>query len=892
MSGALVLRGEAGVGKTALLKSTVGEAAGFSVIQIEGIESEMPLGYAALHRLLRPYMDRVERLPEPQRLALHSAFGLASRAPADRFLVSLAALTVLCDVACDAPLLVVVDDAQWLDYESVAALVFVARRLDADRIALIFAVRDTLDLVATFQGIPALHMHGLDEHFAIDLLATSVSVPVSYGVAKRITAATRGNPLALVELSGELTSAHLADQAPLPDPLPIGDLIQARFLRQVSQLPDDAQLLLLVAAAESAGDPDTLRRAADVLGLSSVAVERALDSGLLLIEPRIEFRHPLVRSAVYAGADAEHRRRVHRALAAVADVEQDADRRAMHMAAVALGPDEDLAAALERSAIQARARGGYIAESSFLVRAASLTPDPQAKAGRLLAAALAAFFAGNAAYSDSLLREALPDLTDPIERAQAQRLDGRLRLPLGQPQLGPALLLGAAKAFEPIDRRLCHQSLLDALQSSEASMHFTEGTTISEIAATALVSLRQQTTPAAPADIMLKGVAMRYGGSYLDAVPAMRDAVDIQSAMSFEELNRWTMLGPELAHDLWDEVKLRAMLERLEHAARVQGSLSALQVALLSLAAVEIRSGRFLAARERYAELHDVTLTINGTLEVYDLLDIELLAWQGDERTRTKAAELEAGGNAFCTGSIIVLGNLALSTFELGVGQYEKALAAARFVVDADSMGWSGQALAAVVEAAVRCGDDEACASALAQLTDRAEASGTPWALGLLERCRALTAEPPSAEFHYREALGWFARTALLAEVARTHLVYGEWLRRQKRRSEAREQLSQAYEMFDAMGARAFAERARVELLATGQRARARRPDTAYDLTSRELQIARLASQRATSREIASQLFISTNTVDYHLRKVFQKLGISSRRELAELLKEETGSRM
>jgi DNA-binding CsgD family transcriptional regulator len=889
LGGAVVLRGEAGIGKTALLNALVDAAGDLSAVRLEGVESEMQLGYAALHRLVRPYLYRLEHLPEPQRDALESAFGLTSLAPADRFMVGLAALSLLGDVAKDEPLLIVVDDAQWLDRESVAALVFVARRLHADGVALVFAVRESLEIGAVFQGVPELRINGLDEESARHLLTATVAAPVSYQVAGRIIAVTRGNPLALVELSSELTSDHLIEHAPLPDPLPIGELIEARFLRQVRQLPDETQTILLVAAADPVGDPDTLWRAAEALGLSAAAVAPASDSGLLVLEPRVEFRHPLVRSAVYGGATAADRRRVHHALAAVMDVERDPDRRALHMAAGALGPDEDLAAALEQSAAQARARGGYIAESSFLVRAASLTPDRQRKADRLLLAAHAAFLAGNAGYSESLLEEARPHLGGPFERAQAQRLDGRLRQPLGQSRLAPSLLLGAARAFGPIDRVLSHHSLIEAFVACGASLQFTEGTTEPEIAQTALESLSAQSTLTTKADLLLKGVALRHAGTYADAVPAMREAVRAYATMSFEELTRWTALGAPLANELWDEGGLRSTLERLAGAARALGALSALQVVLIGLAAIEVRAGLFMAARERYSELQDVSLAIGDYVEHYALFDVDLLSWQGDEQAPSKAAQLVEFGTAFRAAATIHYANLSLSIFDLAEGRYEKALAAAQSVVDADAMGYSCQALPTVVEAAMRCNDREAATGALACLTEQAIASGTSWGLGLVARCRALVADGSSAEALYEEALDHLGKTSWRTEVARTHLLFGEWLRRQRRRTEAREQLRRAYEMFDTMGARAFSERARVELLATGERARTRRVETAHDLTSRELQIARLAAQRATSREIAGQLFISANTVDYHLRKVFQKLGVNSRRDLSGVLLETEG---
>ena len=549
MSGALVLRGEAGIGKTALLNSMVEAAGDLSVVRLEGIESEMQLGYAALHRLLLPYLSRLEHLPEPQRDALQSAFGLTSLAPADRFLVGLAALSLLGDVAQVDPLLIVVDDAQWLDRESVATLVFVARRLHADRIALVFAARESLEIGAVFQGVPELGVRGLDDESARHLLTASVTAPVSYQVAGRIIAVTRGNPLALKELSSELTSDHLIEHALLPDPLPIGELIEARFLRQVRQLPDETQTILLVAAADPEGDPQTLRRAGEELGLSFTATEPAVDEGLLVVDPRIEFRHPLVRSAVYSGATTEERRCAHHALANVMDVELDPDRRALHMALGAVGPDEELAVALEQSATHARSRGGYAAETALLVRSANLTPDPQRRASRLLAAAHAASLAGNASHSASL-QQARPCLVDPIEKAQAQCLEGNHRHSLGEPHLGPSLLIGAARAFEPLDRGLSHYALLEAFVALGSAMHLTEGTTGVEVAQTALKSLSAQSTPTTAADRLLKGVALRYCGNYADAVPVMREAVRAQATMSPEEINRWQQ-GIVLAEDLW-----------------------------------------------------------------------------------------------------------------------------------------------------------------------------------------------------------------------------------------------------------------------------------------------------------------------------------------------------
>jgi DNA-binding CsgD family transcriptional regulator len=886
MSGAVVLRGEAGIGKTALLNATAEAAGDLSVMRLGGVESEMQLGYAALHRLLVPYLPRLANLPEPQRRALESAFGLSSMAPADQFMVGLASLSVLGDAARDDPLLILVDDAQWLDHESVSALVFVARRLHADPMAFVFAARETMETNAVFEGIPELRLAGLPEDSARRLLASSVAVPVNHQVAGRIVAITRGNPLALLELSGELSSDHLMDRAPLPDPLPIGQLIEARFLRQVRLLPAETQMILLVAAANPDADPDTLWRAAEVLGIPGSAVEPAETDGLLALNPRVEFRHPLVRSAVYGGASEDDRRRVHQALADVTDAERDPDRRALHMASAASGPDEALAFALEQSAAAARARGGYAAESAFLVRSASLTPDPQQEASRILLAAQAAFLAGNHHHSESMLRQARTHLVAPIDRAQAQRLDGQLRFPLGQPHLGSAPLLEAARAFEDIDRSLSHHALLDAFVAYAVSGSFTEGTTPIEMAQAALASLRAQSTPPTAADTLLRGVAQRYTSDFSEAVPAMRDALRAHAVMSFEEMNRWTLLAGVIAIELWDESELRNTMGRLEHAARAQGALSGLRTGLTGLATIETRAGRFEAARGKYSELQDVAKAIGLYSEFYAIQDVDLLAWQGDAGVRAKVAELTEGAIAFRTATLHHFAQLAVSVLDIAQGRYADALAVAESITETDSVGWGSQGLPIVVEAAIRCGNRDAADRALAPLAERATASATPWGLGLLARCRAMMADTSTAEELYRESVDHLAKTSWLTEIAWTHLAYGEWLRRQKRRTEARERLRQAFDMFDEMGAKAFAERARVELLATGEQARPRRVEAASGLTSRELQVAQLAAQRATSREIAGQLFISANTVDYHLRKVFQKLGVSSRRDLAELLPE------
>jgi DNA-binding CsgD family transcriptional regulator len=880
----LVLRGEPGVGKTVLLDELETIATDFRIVRTEGIESELQLDYAGLHRIAFPFIDRIPELPAPQREAIQAAFGLSATGRPDQFLVGLATLTLLGDPERTAPLLVVVDDAHWLDQESMTALSFVGRRLQADRVALVFAVRDSFAEHGPTKGLPELRVKGLADGPARELLTSLGTTTIKDVVAAKVIAATAGNPLALTGLAGELTKSQLVGLSPLPDPLPTGQLIEARFARQMHLLPRATQIALLLAAAEPTRDLAAFDKAAEELGTSLAALEPAEALHLVTTENGIEFLHPLIRSAVYSSSSAARRRTIHLALATALDGSTDLERWAMHRALAAIGPEEKVAAALEDSANLARARGGYTAQAALLSRSAELSPGSRDRSRRLLGAAHAANLAGNAPSAQAHLEAARQGELDEFERAQAQLLDGMIRGPMGQGWRAPALLLEAAKSLAPFSPELSRRALLASFNALMSVYQCAEGTTGGEIGKVALSAL-QGGGGESTVDSLLRGVASSFVCDYAKAAAALRLSLATFEKMSAEEITEWYFVAPFIAVELWDPDAYKFVVELLENAARQRGSVLALQRALLASAADDVREGRFSAARTRFAELLEITEAIGGFTSFLALLDVELLAWEGDEEAaRTRIHDLIDDATAFGSGAGILAGHYAMAILELGLGHYPEALTAAQALGTAGVPFYSPYALPQIVEAAMRCGDAKTATEALAQVEERALVVQTPFALGLLWRCRALVLDDDKTESSFRSAIEWFEKSPWRTELARTHLLYGEWLRRKKRRTDARVELRRAHEMFEAMEARAFSERARIELAATGERARTRRVESASDLTVREFQIARLAADGFTSREIASQLFISPNTVEYHLKKVFQKLGVRSRIHLAKAL--------
>ncbi|WP_432989061.1 helix-turn-helix transcriptional regulator [Dactylosporangium sp. CA-233914] len=888
LSATLVLVGEAGIGKTRLLEHAAGSAADLRVARVAGVEPEHRLAYAALHRLLRPFLDRLDRLPGPQRDALAGAFGLLAGAAADRFLVGVATLTLLADVARILPLVCLVDDAHWLDRETVAVLAFVARRLHADSVGLLIAARDEPGLVPALDGLPTLPIAGLPDQAARDLLALAAPGRIAPLVATRMVAETRGNPLALIDLTAQLSADQLAGGGSLPDRLPLSHRMEAHFLRRVRTMPAATRSLLLIASVAPPDDVAVIWRTAALLGLPADASDPAVAEGILMAASAFAFRHPLIRSAVYWGAPAADRRRVHAALAEAIDRDADPDRRAWHLAEATAGLDEDVAAELERASPRARARGGYATLAMFLSRAAELTPDPRHRAGRLLGAARAHLAAGDPVAAGRRLEQATSGLHTPTMRAAAQQTRATLAwFGDGMATVVPAMMLEAATDPD-LPAELSHGLLFEALTAAMLSRQHTAGTTIADVARAARRAPGRGRAPASTTQLLLDAFATRVLDGFAAAVPHLRAAAaalctDREPAHGSIP---YAMIGGWVAEELLDDEGHEAILRHAASLARERGALHALDAALHGLGAWATWVGDFAQADAVYAEAAGIGTMIGTGDNGAAARQIELLAWRGREAPARAAADC-AFNDWEARRGFAVVGSHArcsLAILELGHGRYQQALAWTLPGFHDDVVGQGNRMLPNLIEAAVRAGDRRSAQAALARLAERASASGTAWALGVLARSRALLAGDDGADALYREATEHLAGSRMSTELARTHLLHGEWLRRRKRRTEAREHLRLAHSAFTDMGAAAFAERARVELLATGQHARPRAVPAGHHLTSQEARVAALAASGATNTEIATQLFVTASTVEYHLNKIFRKLDITSRRQLARAL--------
>jgi DNA-binding CsgD family transcriptional regulator/tetratricopeptide (TPR) repeat protein len=876
----LVVRGEAGIGKTALLGYAAETALDFRVARAEGVKSEMELPFAALHQLCGPMLDRLGALPGPQRDALGVAFGLRAGGAPDRFLVGLAVLGLLAEAAAGQPLLCLVDDAQWLDRASAQALTFAARRLDAESVALLFGTRDP-GPGGDLAGLPELTLGGLSDADARALLASVLPGRLDDRVRDRIIAESGGNPLALLELPRGVTAAELAGGFGLPGAGPLADRIEQGYRRRIAPLPETTRLLLLLAAAEPTGDPALLWRAAGRLGLSADAAEPAEADGLLTVAARVTFRHPLVRSAVYQAAPAADRRRAHRALAEATDPGTDPDRRAWHRAQAAAGPDEDIAAELERSAGRAQARGGLAAAAAFMERAAALTLEPGRRAERALAAAQAKYQSGAFDPALGLLATAESGPLDEFQRAQVDLLRGQIAFASRRGSDAPPLLLKAARQFEPLDVRLARDTYLEALSAALLVGRLAGGVGVREVAEAARAA-PPPPRPARAPDLLLNGLALVITEGYPAGAPLLQRAVYAFRSMgiSGQEGLRWLWQACHGAGLLWDYGSWDLLSARRVKLARDAGALTALPVAFNTRTGVHLFAGEFALAASLMAEVKSVTEATGSSIAPYAALGLAALRGRKAEaleliEAATRDAERlgEGGGLSFVQWAAAVLCN--------GLGRYEEALAAAQQASeDSPADLFANWAVAELIEAATRSGTPERAADALHRLSAIAHASGTDWALGVEARSRALLSEGDTTEALYREALDRLGRTRLRVELGRTHLLYGEWLRRENRRIDARGQLRTAHQMFAAMGADGFAERAARELLATGERVRKRTTEPPSRLTARETQIARLADDGLSNSEIAAQLFMSPRTVEYHLHKVFIKLAVSSRSQL------------
>jgi DNA-binding CsgD family transcriptional regulator len=876
----LVLRGEAGVGKTALLGYVVEQAWGWRIVRAAGVQSEMELAFAGLHQLCGSMLDGLGGLPGPQRDALREAFGLEDGGAPDRFLVALAVLSLLAETAEARPLVCVIDDVQWLDRASRQALAFVARRLLAEPIAMVFAVREPGD-ANELAGLPELFVDGLGDRDARKVLASGISGPLDTRVRDRIVAETRGNPLALLELPRGLTPAELAGGFGLPDRGPLSGRIERSFLRRFESLPPDSRRLLVTAAAEPIGDVTLLWRALDRIGIAPEAVGPAEATGLIELGARVRFRHPLVRSAIYRAAAAPARQQVHHALAEATDPEADPDRRAWHRAHATAGLDEEVARELELSADRAKGRGGVAAAAAFLERAAELSPDPAHRGARALAAAQAKLEAGAPEAADALLSTAELAPLDELQRARLQMLRAQIAFAGRHGSDAPSLLLDAARRLVSLDAALAREACLEAL----AAAIFADGLENTRDARAIARDAAPAARPPEPRDLLLDGLATRVAEGYAAAVTPLREALEAFGRADDADTadNRWLWLACRVASDLWDHTTWEALATRGLRLARESGALSILPMAGSYRAGVHVHAGQYRAAWTLLEEASAVTHA-TGATPLVQAKPI-LAAWQGHEEEAL--ALIENGRRvAAATGQGMALSMIdnAHAVLMNGLGRYEEALAAAERACAHGEHSLYAHVLVELIEAAVRCDQPQSAAEGLARLADRTQASGSDWALGLEARSRALVTPGPAAEPLYQEALQRLARAPVPPYLARAQLVYGEWLRRHNRRLDARRELRAAHDTLSRIGAGAFAERARRELTATGETVRRLTVETRDVLTPQEAQVARLAQKGHTNPQIGAELFISPRTVEYHLHKVFTKLGIGSRKELRAAL--------
>jgi DNA-binding NarL/FixJ family response regulator len=885
-SGTVVLRGGPGVGMSTLLQYAVASAPDLRVCGIAGVESEISMEFGGLHQLLVPFLPRLDGLPPPQRSALRVAFGQEAGPPPERFLVGLAALTLLSQAAEEQPLLCIIDDAHWLDPESAQVLGFVARRLCADRVGFIAAVGEPA-AQRVFEQLPTITVDGLPDAEARELLTSVAAGALNAQAVDRILADTRNNPLALVELGTEYTADQLSGRAVQPEPLPLGQRLQEHFLRQVRSLPPDAQAFALLAAADPGGDRARLWRAAVQAGIDPDAASAETAGAGVLEFPgnAVRFRHPLLRSAVYHGANAADRRQAHRAWSEAGLP----DLRVWHLAAAAVIPDEELAAELQDTAERAGTRGGYAARAALLRRSADLTPDDARRAEREVALAEARLMAGDPAGAQKILDGALPRPASVTACCRAQRLEGAIRFAQGNAAESARILASASNALVD-DDRMARDTMLLALQAAI----WAGPAQTREIAAAARVFPRVPGASASVSDLLLEGYSARFTLGYEASIPPFRAAV---TALLADDLDpavglRWFALGTAAAGSLWDDQATFDLSDRWEKMARTAGAFTTLPVALAFHALSDCQAGHFRDAEARWAEMAEILAVSRGpgVLGVNSHSNGLLLACRG-HLTEARAAGLaqihESSGRG--QGGPADIGRYIVALADLFGGDYAAAMSYAQTVTEDDPAYTAEATLPELVEAAVRAGDYDAAATARKTLSERALAAGTPWALGLRARCEALQAEGADAEGYYLESISQLERCRMAVDLARTHLLYGQWLRRAKRRRDARHELRTAHDMFAAMGADRFGEQAAAELRATGERARARTPETAVDLTPQETRVADLAAAGASDSEIAAQLFISPSTVDYHLRKVFRKLQVTSRTQLAGLLRSGPG---
>jgi len=880
--GALVLHGQPGVGKSALLRYAAESSQDLLVLSTEGIESEAPLAFAAVQRLLRPVLRHAAQLPAPQAGALRAAFGEGDEQAPDRFLVFLAVLSLLAEAAESVPVLCVVDDAHWLDEASAAALGFVARRLASERVAMLFGARDGDLRRFDAEGLPAHELGGLDPVAAADLLSERAGSAVAPEVLGRLMAQTGGNPLGLVELPGVLTAAQLGGSQPLPPRLPVTEGVQRIFLDRSRRLSPAAQTLLLVAAADDSARLPVLLRAAATLGVGAQALDEVERSQLLRVSGSVvAMRHPLVRSAVYQGATSRSRKQAHGALAAVLTGADDADRRAWQLAWATEEPDEAVVAELDSAAVRAQRRGGYEAASSAAERAAELTGDDEGRARRLFTAATNAWLAGQPGRAGTLAGSARALTGTPTLAADLDKLRGRIELNVGSVPAALRIWTAAAREVAPADRQRARELAMIA----SAAATFVPGHGPIDLDPAGLVADLPDGAPARErcSAQLLAGFGHLLAGRTARAVPRLRDA--LAAGEQLTETDLLTNLGIAALH-LGDDDAFRRSFDTLLSRSRDGGAVGVVLFALPRLALAELAAGRWSAARSDAAEALDLARgTGQPALAAMPLAELALhAALRGDDGYPALLAEAEASGTGQPAGILTALvADLLRWARGITAAAAGDPAAAVRELARLEQPALARLAAYDRLESVVRAGRGELAGEWLAELERFADAVGTPRALGVVSFGHALLAGPAAAEAHFRQALRYQASSPSPFERARGQLGYGEFLRRARRRVDAREQLRAALAGFEDLGARGWAARARQELRASGEAARRRAAPVTAELTAQETQVAALVASGLSNRDVAARLFLSPRTIDFHLRNVFAKTGVSSRGQLAQL---------
>ncbi|MCW2644259.1 MAG: LuxR family transcriptional regulator [Pseudonocardiales bacterium] len=878
--GTVVIHGEPGIGKSALLAYATESATGFQVLGAVGNEAERELPYATAQQLCASNLATLDQLPAPQRDALDVAFGHVSGSPPDRLFVGLALLGLLSQIASKTPVLCLVDDAQWLDHESAQAFAIAARRVRSERIAFVFGARTVPEVLT---GFPDLSLHGLGPSDARALLRSALPEPFDESVTERILAETRGNPLALIELPRGMTTVELAGGFALPASVPVAGRLQSSFRRRIAQLPETSRRLLLVAAAEPTGDPALVWAAAQRLGVDESAATAVEAEGLLQVSPRIIFRHPLVRSAVYEAASPADRRDVHRALAEATDPAADPDRRAWHRAQATWHPDDDVAAELEVSAGRAEARGGIAASAAFLERAAELTVDPKQRVARMLAAAEAKRQAGALEAALELAARAERSPLDDHQRAQLDALRGEVSFASQRGRDAPRLLLAAAQRLDLHDPRRAWDTYLDAMKAALFAGNLTNGVDARDVAR-AVLAAPQPLEPPAASDLLLQGLALLVAEGPVAGTPVARQALEKfrGNSITTDERLRWSWLAGRTAAFIWDYEAWDALTNRQVEVALATGALSVLPLTLSTTAGVQLFAGRLSEAESLFQQAEAVADATDTRTAAYAA--VLVAAFRGYEQEAREfidsaATDFAARGE----GMGVTLTRCASAVLGNGLARYDEAYIAAQSALEDPYELWFWPwATVELIEAASRTARAAEAMPAFERLTESTASSGTVWGAAVEDRCRALLSQGALAEGLYRSAIDRLSPTPLRLDLARTHLLFGEWLRRENRPAEARDQLRAAHTLFTDFGSDSYAERARIELRAAGERTRKRSPDAPGHLAPQEARVAELVAQGGTNAEIAAQMFISPSTVEYHLHKVFRKLGVKSRTQLAK----------